>query len=333
MLPSWRIRSDASRFVGDSRCLACSSDQLHARYHLPYGVLFQCENCGSATTVFLEPETLRMANLQWGAADEVRWRWLREPEERRTARARLHELMAWASHGRLLEIGPSRGEFLLEASTCGFRVSAADLFDTLASEVRDRCVDVYCGDFLHSAISQKFDVISAFHVLEHAPDPQLFVRRIRELLEPGGLLYLEVPNYDSVDRVACGRRWDMLFAYHATHFSRRGLLSVVESAGFERRMMRTCTDPSRYIMAPYFRVRVQAWQCVKRIMRSRSGTVRDSVVPRTHAVHSSRDALVRAFVQLELTALHALALPLAPLGPIDRWLGRGQVIRIIAQAV
>lgn len=314
-------------------CLACDSDRLDPRYRLPYGILQQCRDCGSAITAFFEQTKLAKANSQWGDADHVRGRWLRESEERRNARARLRDLTPWIGQGRLLEIGPSRGEFLMEAEASGFRVSAADLFDVLAPEVRKRCTAIYTGDFLDCQIGERFEVISAFHVLEHMQNPRRFARRVRGLLEIGGLLYLEVPHYESIDRRLLGRHWDMFFDYHLVHFSQRGLVRLVESAEFEPCMIRTHTDPMRYVTTSYFRLRVRAWQVVKRVIRSLSGTSMNPVAWVEEGPRSSRDQRVRSFVKLESAALRALALPLAPVGVLERWLGLGQVIRMIARAV
>jgi len=39
-----------------------------------------------------------------------------------------------------------------------------------------------------------FDVVTLFHVLEHVRDPLATVRKCRQLLNPGGLLVIAVPN-------------------------------------------------------------------------------------------------------------------------------------------
>jgi 2-polyprenyl-3-methyl-5-hydroxy-6-metoxy-1,4-benzoquinol methylase len=53
-----------------------------------------------------------------------------------------------------------------------------------------------------------YDVVVAIDILEHVFDPFHFVRNCREILKPGGLLFLRVPNLTYVKRrlaVACGR--------------------------------------------------------------------------------------------------------------------------------
>ena len=47
---------------------------------------------------------------------------------------------------------------------------------------------------LVSQFDQKFDVVCAFHVLEHLRDPVKAIKEWFELLNPGGQLVLEVPN-------------------------------------------------------------------------------------------------------------------------------------------
>lgn len=333
MAPSWPTHKSEKHAEGSLSCLACLGSRLYARYGLPYGVLWQCKDCGSGSTAFFDGDTLTHSNARWGDADQTRWRRLSEFEERRRAKARLRRLRHFVSCGSLLEIGPNRGEFLAEASELGFRVCAADLFDVLAPEVREQCAKVYAGDFLESQIESRFDVIAAFHVLEHVPSPRCFIRRARELVTDGGHLYIEVPNYDSIDRLLTGRQWGMLFDYHVSHFSRRGLVAVIEAAGFVPCSIRSYTDTARYLASPYSLLRVGAWKVVKRATRSAHGKGSGAFVPGEAACLSRRDVLTRIYLRLESAALRALSVPLLPLGAFQQGVGRGQVIRVIARAV
>src|SRR6266545_3851981 len=45
-------------------------------------------------------------------------------------------------------------------------------------------------------VDREFDVVTAFHVLEHVHDPHEFLRRLSRLLRPDGILVVEVPNVD-----------------------------------------------------------------------------------------------------------------------------------------
>jgi trans-aconitate methyltransferase len=62
------------------------------------------------------------------------------------------------------------------------------------------------------ATSCRYDVIVMGFILEHVDDPALIVRRYRELLAPGGRLFIAVPNAKSLNRrlgVALGKIRDI----------------------------------------------------------------------------------------------------------------------------
>lgn len=47
-------------------------------------------------------------------------------------------------------------------------------------------------------INEKFDVITSFQVLEHVERPLEFIKSLKRLLKPGGLIHLELPNNNSL---------------------------------------------------------------------------------------------------------------------------------------
>lgn len=51
----------------------------------------------------------------------------------------------------------------------------------------------HCGDFMAWTPPYRFDAIWASHVLEHQPNPNAFLVRCRDILRPGGRLFVTVP--------------------------------------------------------------------------------------------------------------------------------------------
>lgn len=101
--------------------------------------------------------------------------------------------------------------------------------------------EIHCVRFEDFTSSKKFDIVICSHVLEHVADPVRLLRRLRELLSPGGILIGIVPNADSLHRrlgVAIGlqsRRDDLSLrdkmVGHVRVYSLRTLLDDLAEAG------------------------------------------------------------------------------------------------------
>ena len=72
-----------------------------------------------------------------------------------------------------------------------------------------------------------------WHSLEHFGDSMAALDRAAEILKPGGLLVIAVPNLESPQARATGANWFHLdIPRHYVHFSERGLKKVIEQRGF-----------------------------------------------------------------------------------------------------
>ncbi len=78
-----------------------------------------------------------------------------------------------------------------------------------------------------------FDLVLCRHVLEHTYNPVEFLKGVHDLMRPGGVLLLEVPNLDAPLRRLFGKYWDGYYVpYHPIHFSSAALQRVAVNAGF-----------------------------------------------------------------------------------------------------
>src|SRR5262244_144512 len=105
---------------------------------------------------------------------------------------------------------------------------------TSAAALARRFTDeLHVGDVLTAPFAPGgFDVVTAFHVLEHVPDPVAAARRMLDWLAPGGLLIVEVPNAGGLGASLFQDAWAGLeLPRHLSHFTPATLEAVIEKAG------------------------------------------------------------------------------------------------------
>lgn len=77
------------------------------------------------------------------------------------------------------------------------------------------------------------DGITMWHSLEHVPDAMATLALARRLLRPGGVLYVCVPNLQSLQAGVGGTRWCYAdIPHHVTHFTIAGLDAALHRTGF-----------------------------------------------------------------------------------------------------
>jgi 2-polyprenyl-3-methyl-5-hydroxy-6-metoxy-1,4-benzoquinol methylase len=124
-------------------------------------------------------------------------------------RDRMRLLRAYVHPGmRFLEIGCAPGKLLsyvakiLRAEVAGIDYSergiqwARQLFDALHIRGDLRCEDVFATTFTRGT----FDVVHSAGVIEHFDDPRDIVRIHMEMLKPGGIALITVPNFSGLYR-------------------------------------------------------------------------------------------------------------------------------------
>jgi SAM-dependent methyltransferase len=93
---------------------------------------------------------------------------------------------------------------------------------------------VITGDLFASQLPEaSFDAVAMGDVIEHVPDPAGSLKRIRELLVPGGIMWLALPDAGSRVARTMRRRWWSVLPTHVQYFTRGSLSTLLRRSGFE----------------------------------------------------------------------------------------------------
>ncbi len=169
--------------------------------------------------------------------------YLAEDDPRRyAARRRLTFMRRHGAHGRLLELGAASGQFLEEARARGFESVGVEPDAALAQRVTERTGIQIHGGFVETVDLPEngFDVVCAWHVLEHISTPRGALERIVRALAPQGKLFIEVPNVGSVLALRAHVRWLYLdLEHHVGHYTPAALRTLLERSGLEVELIQT----------------------------------------------------------------------------------------------
>lgn len=154
----------------------------------------------------------------------------------RMRRSRRRDFIPWVGQGRLLDFGMGDGRFLRLQRQRGWIVAGMDFNPKVAqwaSEIDG--IEAQPGTWPGPAFEgRQFDAITAFHVLEHHPDPPAFLSAAIERLAPGGMLWIEVPNGASWSLDWFGRDWPGVdVPRHFSMFTPQVLSKLMSDAGLE----------------------------------------------------------------------------------------------------
>jgi SAM-dependent methyltransferase len=153
-------------------------------------------------------------------------------------RAKLRMVRRYVDLGagdRVLDVGCGSGDFLAHVHDVTRAQCAGVDFVDLSARPEFAGVEFHHGLFYDQPVgSDRFDLVTMWHFLEHDYDPLRSLLHARAALKPGGALIVEVPRLDSLSFRLFRHRWPGLQApQHTALYDRKHLLGLVERAGFE----------------------------------------------------------------------------------------------------
>jgi SAM-dependent methyltransferase len=213
-------------------CGACASDDRRELFQKQGFRFFRCRTCSHVyVSPRVAPHVQQAVTIDDGCAAD------RYLEAQRIYAERICQLLRRRTPGaRLLDIGFGRGYLMQMAQVYGFEVNGLDSSEDRVADMRplfgERVMRVVVG---RDPIPwRSFDVVVVSHVLEHLPDPVATIAEIASIMNPGGWLYIAVPDVGSMDFRIFGKHWNVVNPLvHVQYFSEQSLTTALESGGFE----------------------------------------------------------------------------------------------------
>lgn len=147
--------------------------------------------------------------------------------------------------GSALDVGCGRGDLGATLISLGWNASGVEPSPDAAEAARRKGVDTQTGTLGGADFGDRsFDLIVFQHSLEHVVDPSADIARVSELLSPGGLLFVSVPNFGCLQRKLFRGRWFHLdLPRHRFHYTDAGLRRLAEKSGLSVTTTGTSSTP------------------------------------------------------------------------------------------
>ena len=236
---SIRFANRRNAYRAARRCPVCFSSEVWTCAQIPGNVVRACRRCKCRyLNQFADEEgtnPVRRVMRAHHAPPAPSYESHSPSARERTSLRRFHWLRGQLSlRARVLEVGVRDGSFGAAAAE-EYEYVGIDPASAAARHARSRGLEVYCAS-LSSFVNTgpAFDAITLFHVFENMADPHDALGRIKDLLKPGGVLFLSTFDTEGLIYLFSERkRMSQNFRTHLILYSRSALIELLEKSGFE----------------------------------------------------------------------------------------------------
>jgi SAM-dependent methyltransferase len=224
------------KFCDSSRCSVIK--KVQSSYNQQIYDLFSCQSCGSYffddqqhNTSLKEfyneiSEAGENVSLKFGPSGK----WLKQ--------VTIIKKLLKKTPDSVLDVGCRTGDFLMhfEKDT---RCEGVELSEHSAKIGEQRGLTIY-NDFLEKIdFRKKYDVVSAYAIMEHLKSPLEFIDKLNGIINPAGLLIILIPTHQCLKRKWMdffNNRWHMYSPpEHLNFYSRQFLDKYLLDKGFRLR--------------------------------------------------------------------------------------------------
>lgn len=179
-------------------CPVCGSSKSVPIFNKSGGTYAKCTNC---TMVFLNPVFKDRAldkhyrKLDSGQAAIVQGE---SAFYREIYLKGLNAVSRFVKKGKIFDLGCSSGIFLDIAKSKEWKTYGLEVGEAEAALCREKGHVLYTKKLQDEKITEKFDAISLWDVFEHLPHGKDELKLLKSMLNPGGVIFLQIPNSGSL---------------------------------------------------------------------------------------------------------------------------------------
>lgn len=166
---------------------------------------------------------------------------------------------------RLLDIGCGEGYTIIEAARRGWETFGVDITDHRIAQAKEATNTFINADLLEAKLGKNFfDVVYLDSVLEHVVNPLEYLIEIYQVLKPGGILYIGVPDEDSflndirkiifkIFRAGFSEKIKPFQSpYHINGFNKKSLSYIINNANLQIKIMNNFAARFEYLKVKPF---------------------------------------------------------------------------------
>lgn len=234
--------------LAQTRCYICGSERSHPMATIHGFTYVECDGCSHVYTSkrYSEDAIARFyeqndyyARITYANKETCFYR------REEVARPKFLFAEPFAEpRGAWLDVGSGIGDLVSVAAERGWTATGLELSDTSVAFARE----VFGVDLVHQTLERyaaadparacTFRAVSFLGVLEHGVDPLRELRTARTLLEPGGIVLIQVPNARSASSLIQAAFPEHVFRHmspvsHVMLFTERSLHEALRLTGFE----------------------------------------------------------------------------------------------------
>lgn len=184
--------------MNTEECILCNAVNSEVHIHHNNFDIIRCKNCGLLYQ-YTPKQFEALKNMYDNIYDENPY--IIEKENYIIKRMKIHyeDILEYQREtGNLLDIGCSYGLLMEHFISKGWKAMGIDISENAIKYARSKGLNCYNLNIEYFKPVNKFNVIILSHVLEHLERPLYSLSIIKKWLCDNGIIYIRVPNIDSI---------------------------------------------------------------------------------------------------------------------------------------